>query len=73
MKYLFKNCNEAFLRLSKDLINNPDFISNPRGLETREKINVNVTILNPRDRLVTNKYRGMSLKYLILPVVRLII
>lgn len=57
--------NQAFIKLSDKLLHSPDFVVSPRNLETRELISVTIQVNVPRDRLVTNVYRKMSLKYLV--------
>lgn len=57
--------NQAFIKLSEKLLRSPDFVVSPRNLETKELISVTVQVNTPRDRLVANVYRKMSLKYLV--------
>lgn len=60
-----ESANEAFIWLAKKIINSPDYTSNPRKNKTKEILNVSVEISNPYDRIVYNKERKISLKYLI--------
>jgi len=60
-----KSVNEAFIEVLKSLYYKPDYISAPRGLETREITGLLIQINNPHDRLVKNIYRNTSLEYLI--------
>jgi thymidylate synthase len=55
--------NGAFIRLANGIFLHPDYISSPRGTETKEWLGVQVKITNPYDRIVTNKYRNLSLRY----------
>lgn len=65
-KLVYANsANSAFLQLCKILKNDYDFISCPRGLETKEVLGTIIEITNPYDRLVTNIFRNISLKYLV--------
>ncbi|MEP7166443.1 MAG: thymidylate synthase [Candidatus Woesebacteria bacterium] len=61
--YFATTTNEAFLEILKDAYENPDFIVSPRGEDTREIICTHVTISDPSQRIITNKYRGFSLRY----------
>jgi len=57
--------NEAFIKIADELEYRPDSTTYPRGMETKEIINCLVKITNPYDRIVTNFFRKISLKYLI--------
>lgn len=58
--YISNSVNEAFLSIAEDLIKNPEYVTNPRGMETREILNINLELLNPFDRIVLNKHREIS-------------
>ena len=57
--------NQAFIKLSDKLLRRPDFTVSPRNLETKELISVVVEVKRPRNRLITNVHRKISLKYLV--------
>jgi len=40
-------------------------VSNPRGSETKELLNYNITLLNPRNRVITFKARKTNTRYLL--------
>lgn len=61
----FRSCNEAFVYISEKIKKDYDFVSKPRGLETKEIINLSISVSDPYDRLIINKHRKISLKYLV--------
>lgn len=67
MNRFFKtdSINSAFLWLTGEIKNNPDYSVSPRGKATKEILCVLLEITNPYDRLIKNKHRKISLKYLI--------
>ncbi|MFC1790225.1 thymidylate synthase [Patescibacteria group bacterium] len=63
--YKAQSINDAFLWAAKQIKNNPDFSVSPREMATREILSVVLQITNPYNRIVKNKHRKISLKYLI--------
>lgn len=63
--YKTQSINDAFLWVAKQIKNNPDFSVSPRKKTTREILSVVLEITNPYDRIVKNKHRKISLKYLV--------
>lgn len=59
------SATDAFLQLVYVLNQHPDYVTAPRGLETRECIGVLVKLRNPFDRIVGVTSRHISLRYLI--------
>lgn len=59
----YKNVNSAWEGLYVGLCADGEETS-PRGLRIRETLGANVLILNPKDNLVYNKFRGLSPIYL---------
>lgn len=60
---LYTSVNDAFIDLADTIYNHPEYVSSPRGMETRENLGVSITIINPYDRIVTNSARKFSLRY----------
>lgn len=52
---IYNNKNDAYLSILKDVLNNPDAISNPRGLPVNEKFDYVFSISSPTyDAIITN-------------------
>ena len=58
------NVNSIYVDLCRSIIKYPDYTSKPRGLEIKECINTTLTLMEPRNRVLTLKERNMSLRYL---------
>lgn len=63
--YKFESANEAFVKLAELIYTRPDFNVSPRGRATKENLGVSVEIADPYQRYVTNKYRNLSLHYIV--------
>lgn len=63
MNNTYESLNQAYEALAEEIYTAPDYISSPRGSETKEKIAVSLTITNPYDRVIVNPARKFSLKY----------
>lgn len=57
----FKNVNEAFLYLIKQLQDAPE--SKPRGMRIKERLGVTFSVANPKDRITNNTVRQMSFPF----------
>lgn len=55
---------DAFKNVLNDLLNNPDFITSPRGMEVREIRDCSLEIDKPMINLYNNKYRSSQRKYI---------
>jgi thymidylate synthase len=55
---------EVYQKSLKDLYENPDYSSNPRGLQIKENIGVTLEIENPMLSLYSNNRRGSQKKYI---------
>jgi thymidylate synthase len=64
MEIIADSSNEAFISIL-ELLNKKGELTSPRDMKTKEILSLNIEIRNPYDRLVTNKIRNMSLKYLV--------
>lgn len=53
-----------YQRMLFDTFNNPDFISNPRGLEIYELINTSYCLNNPTENMFTNEIRSIPKRYI---------
>lgn len=60
---IYANANDAWQNLYYGL-NKDGAESSPRGIKVRETLGCNIYILNPRDNLVFNVFRGVSPIYL---------
>lgn len=60
----YENANSAWEGLYVGLNFDPQFECAPRGLKIREIIGANITILNPMDNLIYNKFRKSSPYYI---------
>jgi thymidylate synthase len=56
--------NQDFQQCLKDL-NDYGIVSAPRGAETKELLNYNITLRDPRNRLITMRDRNTKLRYLL--------
>jgi len=61
----YPSFTEAYVGLSRLLVEHPDYVSSPRGMQVREKLGVQFRISNPRDRLPFVRARDFSLSYLV--------
>ena len=61
----FNNFTECYIALADQVLNQPDFVSSPRGKKIREKLAVKFMITNPRSRILYSKPRKFSVQYLI--------
>lgn len=61
----YKNFTEAYVDLIKQVSDEPEFFSAPRGQKIKESLGVRFTIENPRDRLPYVPERKFSVCYVI--------
>lgn len=61
----FENFTEAYVALAKEVYENPDYVSAPRGHRIKEKLAVSFSIKDPLNRLPMLKSRGFSVSYAI--------
>ena len=62
--YKGENFADVYEKSLSDLHENPDYSSNPRGLQIRENMNVAFEIENPISSLYTNERRSSQKKYI---------
>jgi len=62
---VYHNFTEAYVDVLKDVYNNPEFISSPRGLKVKEILGYQFRILNPRHRIPYIASRDFSIYYAI--------
>jgi thymidylate synthase len=55
---------DAYKEALRVLVDEPEFISSPRGFKVHECLNASLVIRNPLSNLFKNSYRGIPLKYL---------
>jgi len=56
--------DEAYSSLVLELVNNPEFISNPRGMQINESLGMRIDILDPTLNVLMNPTRAISKKYM---------
>jgi len=61
--YKEKYVTDAYKNILKDLLNNPEYISKPRGMEVKEIRDCIIEIKNPMINLYKNKHRSSPKKY----------
>jgi thymidylate synthase len=59
----FSNFTEAYSALAKEVYENPDYVSAPRGQRVKEKLAVSFSIKDPLNRLPMLRSRGFSVSY----------
>lgn len=59
----YQNFTEAYVDILKDVYNNPEFVSSPRGMKVKEILGYQFKILNPRHRIPYVKARDFSIYY----------
>ena len=64
MKITGLGFHDTYEQAAREIYLKPDFVSNPRGMEVKEKLGLHMEILNPSHNLFENKHRGVPLKYL---------
>lgn len=62
--YKGKHIADVYKNILDDLLNNPEYISNPRGMEVREIINCVIEIEEPNMNMYKNKFRSSQEKYI---------
>lgn len=62
-EHTYKSFTDAFVGLAK-LVNNPEYVCQPRGMKIKEHLGVKFVITNPRDRLLFIPERKFSLSYM---------
>jgi thymidylate synthase len=62
--YSGQSLAEVYRKSLKDLYENPDYSSSPRGLQIKENIGVTLEIENPMLSLYSNERRGSQKKYI---------
>jgi len=61
----YENFTEAYVDIVKDVYNNPEFSSSPRGMKVKEIIGYQFRIINPRNRIPYVAGRDFSIHYMI--------
>lgn len=61
----YSNFTQAYIDLCKQVRDNSEFVSSPRGMKIKEKLGVQFRIRNPRDRLPFVAARNFSLSYFV--------
>lgn len=61
----YQNFTEAYADIIKDVYNNPDFVSAPRGMKVKEILGYQFKILNPLHRIPYVSAREFSVQYVI--------
>ncbi|WP_251861487.1 thymidylate synthase [Clostridium sp. Marseille-Q2269] len=59
----FKKFHEAYLKNLKDVYYNPEFINQPRGNVSKERLNYFMVLENPRDRICYTKSRKTNIVF----------
>ena len=59
----YQNFTEAYVDILKDVYNNPEFVSSPRGMKVKEILGYQFKILNPRHRIPYVPAREFSIYY----------
>lgn len=62
-EHTYKSFTDAFVGLAK-LVNDPEYVCQPRGMKIKEHLGVKFVITNPRDRLLFIPERKFSLSYM---------
>jgi thymidylate synthase len=57
------NMNHLYYELVKQVNENPDFVSNPRGMNTKESLASTFMLTNPRARLIDSKERKVNYSF----------
>ena len=61
----YSNFTEAYVDLCKQIRNDTEYVSSPRGMKIKENLGVQFRIMNPRDRLPQVAARNFSLAYFV--------
>lgn len=61
----YSNFTEAYVDLCKQIRDNTQYVSSPRGMKIKENLGVQFRIYNPRDRLPRVAARNFSLAYFV--------
>ena len=61
----YSNFTEAYVDLCKQIRDNTQHVSSPRGMKIKENLGVQFRIINPRDRLPRVAARNFSLAYFV--------
>jgi thymidylate synthase len=61
----YGNFTHAYVDLCRQIRDESEFISAPRGMKIKEKLGVPFRIKNPRDRLPYIEARNFSLSYFV--------
>ena len=64
MKIVFNSFANAYDTMLSRILNDPEYVTAPRGQKIKELINVNFTISNPLSNLFRNIVRSVPMKYL---------
>ncbi|RHW60261.1 thymidylate synthase, partial [Clostridium botulinum] len=59
----FKNFHEAYLRNLNDVYYTPEFINQPRGNVSKERLNYFMILENPRERICYTKSRKTNIVF----------
>lgn len=64
-KKFFKgdSLNQLYVDVLREINDNPEFVSSPRGIETKEITNLSIELTNPYDRFVWNKAREVNYEF----------
>lgn len=54
------NINDLYIDVVNEVVNNPQYVSAPRGMKIKEIINVNAILTNPLNNIVTLNARKMN-------------
>jgi len=61
----YSNFTEAYVDLCKQIRDDTEYVSSPRGMKIKENLGVQFRIMNPRDRLPQVAARNFSLAYFV--------
>lgn len=61
----YSNFTEAYVDLCKQIRDDTEYLSSPRGMKIKENLGVQFRIINPRDRLPRVAARNFSLAYFV--------
>ena len=62
---VYNNFTEAYVDITKDVYEHPEFTSSPRGMKVKEILGYQFKILNPRNRIPYVPGRDLSVHYMV--------
>jgi thymidylate synthase len=62
---VYSNFTEAYVGIIKDVYEDPEFVSSPRGMNVKEILGYQFKILNPRNRIPYVPGRDLSVHYMV--------